>query len=143
MSPSGAQPAYFVTKDPITQFVIENSKEYKNGFIYLEMSQEKPGEHPRMAVAKAKSVEEKPEKPAEEVVEKQEPVEENAEEATEPEESESHDDGNQHVKVADKSDAIEWLKEHNPDKGYTANKLRGKAFDAACEECGVVFEFVG
>ena len=28
-SPSGAQPAYYMTKDPITQFVIENSNEFK------------------------------------------------------------------------------------------------------------------
>lgn len=59
-SPSGAQPAYMVTKDPITQFVIENSKEFKNGFIHLEMSQELPGEHPRMAVPKSV---EKPKEP--------------------------------------------------------------------------------
>lgn len=51
-SPSGAQPAYLVTKDPITQFVIENSKEFKNGFIILLMTQEMPGNHPRMGVAK-------------------------------------------------------------------------------------------
>ena len=50
-SPSGALPAYMVTKDPITQFVIENSKEYKNGFIHLERTQEIPGVHPRMASA--------------------------------------------------------------------------------------------
>lgn len=48
------------------------------------------------------------------------------------------------VKVADKADAIEWLKENHPDKGYTANKLRSEAaFTAACQECGVTFEFVG
>lgn len=51
-SPSGAQPAYLVTKDPITQFVIENSKEFRNGFIILLMSQDIPGNHPRMAVPK-------------------------------------------------------------------------------------------
>lgn len=50
-SPSGAQPAYLVTKDPIIQFVIENSKEFKNGFIILLMTQEMPGNHPRMRVA--------------------------------------------------------------------------------------------
>lgn len=45
------------------------------------------------------------------------------------------------VKVADKSEAIEWLKENYPDKGYTATKLRSKdVFEAACKECGVVFE---
>lgn len=51
-SPSGAQPAYLVTKDPIVQFVIEHSKEFRNGFIILLMSQETPGNHPREAVAK-------------------------------------------------------------------------------------------
>ena len=55
-SPSGAQPAYFMTKDPITQFVIENSKEFKQGFIILVMQQEAPGEHPRMTVPKPKKL---------------------------------------------------------------------------------------
>ena len=46
------------------------------------------------------------------------------------------------ITVADKSDAIEWLKEHYPEKKYTATALRTKsAFDAACNECGVEFEF--
>ena len=46
------------------------------------------------------------------------------------------------IKVADKPDAIEYLKERFPEKGYTAVKLRTKtAFDAACKECGVEFVF--
>lgn len=49
-SPSGSQPAYMVTKDPITQFVIENSKEFKDGFIVLVMCEEIGGIHRRMAV---------------------------------------------------------------------------------------------
>lgn len=53
VAPSGAQPAFFMTKDPITQFVIENSKEFKSGFIHIEMVQETPGTHPRMATPKA------------------------------------------------------------------------------------------
>lgn len=45
------------------------------------------------------------------------------------------------VEVADKAEAIEWLKEHHAEKGYTAAKLRTKsAFEEACAECGVVFE---
>lgn len=48
-SPSGSQPAYMVTKDPITQFVIENSKEFKDGFIVLVMCEEIGGNHRRMA----------------------------------------------------------------------------------------------
>lgn len=51
-SPSGARPAYMVEKDPVKQFVIEHSKEFKDGFIYIEMKQETPGNHPRQAVAK-------------------------------------------------------------------------------------------
>lgn len=51
-SPSGTQPAYMVTKDPVVQFVIENSKEFKSGFIRLVMKQELPGTHKRIAVHK-------------------------------------------------------------------------------------------
>jgi len=51
-SPSGSQPAYMVTKDPITQLVIENSKEYKSGFIRLVMCQVLPGTHMRIATHK-------------------------------------------------------------------------------------------
>ena len=50
VSPSGAQPAYMVVKDPIQQFIIEHSKEFADGFIHLEMQQEAPGVHPRMAM---------------------------------------------------------------------------------------------
>ena len=52
------------------------------------------------------------------------------------------DNGVQKVEVADKAEAIEWLKEHNPEAGYTAAKLRSKdAFNAACEENNVEFVF--
>lgn len=50
----------------------------------------------------------------------------------------------QRVIVADKADAVEWLKDNYPDRGYTATKLRTQeAFNAACEECEVVFEYKG
>ena len=46
------------------------------------------------------------------------------------------------IKVADKAEAIEWLKEHNPEAGYTAAKLRSKdAFEKACTDNNVTFEF--
>ena len=46
------------------------------------------------------------------------------------------------IKVADKSEAIEWLKEHNPEAGYTAAKLRSKdSFEKACADNNVTFEF--
>lgn len=52
------------------------------------------------------------------------------------------DNGVQKVEVADKSEAIEWLKEHNPEAGYTAAKLRSKdAFEKACADNNVEFVF--
>lgn len=52
------------------------------------------------------------------------------------------DNGVQKVEVADKAEAIEWLKEHNPEAGYTAAKLRSKdAFEKACADNNVIFEF--
>lgn len=130
-SPSGALPAYFMTKDPVTQFVIENSKEYKNGFIRLEMQQTIAGEHPRMATPKPATSE---------VAGSGMP--DSGDGVTGPADvTEPTTEGGAPIKVAAKSDAIEWLKEHHPEKEYTAVKLRSKAaFDAACEECGVVFE---
>lgn len=52
VSASGAQPAYLTTKDPVTQFVIENSQEFKNNFIQLSLQQTIPGQHPRLATPK-------------------------------------------------------------------------------------------
>lgn len=136
-SPSGAQPAYFVTKDPITQFIIENSKEYKNGFIILVMQQEAPGRHPRMAVPKPKPA---VEKASETVADESEPAEEPKENAAVVEEPVPGTP--EAITVADKYDAIEYLKEHFPDKNYTSSGLRTKtAFEAACKECGVVFVY--
>ena len=136
-SPSGAQPAYFVTKDPITQFIIENSKEYKNGFIILVMQQEAPGEHPRMAVPKPKPA---VEKASETVADESEPAEEPKENAAAVEEPVPGIP--EAITVADKYDAIEYLKEHFPYKGYTSSGLRSKAaFEAACKECGVHFSY--
>lgn len=149
-SPSGAQPAYFMTKDPIVQFVIEHSKEYKSGFIILVMSQDVAGEHPRMAVPKPAPVPETPTPVVKEPVTPTVPVEETPAEAEQPTDETQDDtlqgdgedaDGGK-IKVADKSDAIEYLKEKFPEKGYTAVKLRTKtAFEAACKECGVEFVF--
>ena len=149
-SPSGAQPAYFMTKDPIVQFVIEHSKEYKSGFIILVMSQDVAGEHPRMAVPKPAPV---PETPVPVVMEPETltaPAEESPAESEQPTDETQEEtlhgygedaDGGK-IKVADKPDAIEYLKEKFPEKGYTAVKLRTKtAFDAACKECGVEFVF--
>lgn len=49
--------------------------------------------------------------------------------------------GKQKVEVADKSEAVEWLKEHFPEEGYTAVKLRTMAaVNEAGKKHGVVFE---
>lgn len=135
-SPSGAQPAYYMTKDPIVQFVIENSEEFKSGVIELHMSQDVNGDHPREAKPKqiittsAETTMSKP-LPMDVEVETQEQAD-RGEETTcvEP------------IVVADKSEAIEYLKEHFPERNYTATSLRGKgAFEAACSACRVVFVF--
>lgn len=145
-SPSGAQPAYMVTKDPITQFVIEHSKEYNSGFIFLSMEQELPGEHRRMAVPKAVAepsadakgtTANEPSGDAEGTTAK-EPADVSA--GTEQAGAEPVAEGVQTIEVSCRADAVEWLKEHNPDKGYNGNTLRSKdAFAAACQESGVEF----
>lgn len=155
-SPSGAQPAYFMTKDPIVQFVIEHSKEYKSGFIILVMSQDVAGEHPRMAVPKPTPVPKPapvPETPthvAEETVTPTTPAKESPADAEQPTDEtqdetlqgDGEDADGGKIKVADKNEAIEYLKEHFAEKNYTATSLRTKtAFEAACKECGVEFVF--
>lgn len=145
-SPSGAQPAYFVTKCPITQFVIENSKEYKSGFIHLEMSQEIPGNHRRMAIPSpvAPSAPVAPTAPANQQTPVVEQTTKTPDEApsvsNESGEGSEAGDGVQTIEVSCKADAVEWLKDHYPDKCYNGNTLRaGAAFEAACNEAGVKF----
>lgn len=149
-SPSGAQPAYFMTKDPIVQFVIEHSKEYKSGFIILVMSQDVAGEHPRMAVPKPAPVPETPAPVVKEPVIPTTPAEETPAEEVQPTgetqdetlQGDGEDADGGKIKVADKNEAIEYLKEHFAEKNYTATSLRTKtAFEAACKECGVEFVF--
>lgn len=163
-SPSGSQPAYMTTKDPIAQFVIENSKEFKNGFIILLLTQEVEGVHPRMAVAKSVPAN-KPNQPTTTTLENSAPVNEPVEpavseephaadatgtvvegegmpEGSDAEESDegTEGDGVQTIEVGCKADAVEWLKEHFPTKGYNGNNLRANAaFEAACNEAGVRF----
>ena len=142
-SPSGALPAYFMSKDPITQFVIENSKEFKSGFIRLEMQQTIADKHPQEAVAKPASTPApaKAEKAPAAKAEKAPAAKAEAENAP-ADGGEATDTDIETVQVANKADAIEWLKEHYPEKGYTASKLRTQtALDAACAECKVQFEF--
>ena len=109
----GVAPATFTTKDELTQFVIENSEQYKKGRITLVRTTEKPDPVTPPAPTPA-------------------PAASNAEPTPTTVRT---------VDVPDKAAAIEWLKENYPDKGYTTTKLtRSKEeFNNACAECGVVF----
>lgn len=119
----GVAPATFITKSKLTQAIMENSDEFKSGRIKLISKVELPGEddEPQLnAKLDVPNSEIRSGALADEagIVEK--------------------------VSVSDKAEAVEWLKERYPDKGYTGVKLRSKeAFDAACKECNVVFDIQG
>lgn len=147
----GVTPAKYSTSNPFFQSVIENSEQFKSGRITLLGEMEVPDDAATKA-RKARKAAKAAEKPAKE---EQPPVTETTNPETPAEEAQPTDetqnetlqdggddaDGDK-IKVADKSDAIEYLKERFPEKGYTAVKLRTKtAFDAACQECGVEFVF--
>ena len=126
----GVTPAKFSTSNPFFQNVIENSEQFQSGRIELigEM----------------------------EVADKDRPAVTNTSEDIPTKEGEAHKGeklvndsqgagavvGECKIEVADKSEAIEYLKEHYSDKNYSATGLRTKgAFEAACKECGVEFVF--
>lgn len=131
----GVTPATYSTTNPFFQTVIEHSDLFANGRISLIGQIEIAGEIPANVVkkksAKGNAAETKPT----EVV----PAEAVAAEA------DNAEKGSEDVKVIDvgsKPDAVEYLKEQFPEKGYGAVKLRSKAsFEAACAECGVKFVF--
>ena len=165
----GVTPAKYSTSNPFFQSVIENSEQFKSGRIMLLGEMEVPDDAATKA-RKARKASKAAEKPAKEeqspvtettvpetpapVVD--EPVTPTTPAKESPAESEHPTDETQDetlqgdgddadggkIMVADKPDAIEYLKERFPEKGYTAVKLRTKtAFDAACKECGVEFVF--
>lgn len=118
-------PARYATSNALEQAIIENSVQFKTGRITLipGMTIEVPDDAAELArkATKANGIN-------------------RSDVQREPEDRVAV----QRVTVADKADAVEWLKENYPDKGYTATKLRTQeAFNAACEECGVVFEYKG
>ena len=165
----GVTPAKYSTSNPFFQSVIENSNQFKSGRIELLGTMEVPDDaatKARKAFMAAKAAEKPtnevqspvtetpaPETPApvvEEPVTPITPTEESPVEEAQPigetQDETLQDDGEDadggKIKVADKPDAIEYLKERFPEKGYTAVKLRTKtAFEAACKECGVEFVF--
>lgn len=133
-SPSGAQPAYFMTKDPIVQFIIENSKEFKNGFIILVMSQDIAGEHPRMAVPKAKkiSMNQQEDKPTSEQIDEGDVNEEVS--TVSPESAAA-----QKIEVPSLEDAKAYLVENF---GISRTKLRSrKQIEDAAAANGIEFSF--
>ena len=147
----GVTPAKYSTSNPFFQSVIENSEQFKSGRIMLLGEMEVPDDaatkarKARMAAKAAEKPAPVPETPtpvAEETVtpsttEKESPAE--SEQPTDETQDETlqgdgEDADGGKIKVADKPDAIEYLKERFPEKGYTAVKLRTKtAFEAACK----------
>lgn len=104
----GVSPATFVTKSPITQFIIEHSEKFKSGRIKLIAQRELPGD----------AVDGKDAKPK----------------------GDGKDTAGKEIRVSSKAEAIEYLKEHFAEKGYTSIKLRNDAaFESACKSCGVKF----
>ena len=155
----GVTPAKYSTSNPFFQSVIENSEQFKSGRIMLLGEMEVPDDaatkarKARMAAKAAEKPAPVPETPApvaEEPVTPTTPAKESPAESEQPTDEtqdetlqgDGDDADGDKIKVADKPDAIEYLKERFPEKGYTAVKLRTKtAFDAACKECGVEFVF--
>ena len=165
----GVTPAKYSTSNPFFQSVIENSKQFKSGRIELLGTMEVPDDaatKARKARMAAKAAEKPakdeqspvtetpvPETPApvvKEPVTPTTPAEETPAEEVQPTgetqdetlQGDGDDADGGKIKVADKNEAIEYLKEHFAGKNYTATSLRTKtAFEAACNECGVEFVF--
>jgi len=165
----GVTPAKYSTSNPFFQSVIENSKQFKTGRIELLGTMEVPDDaatkarNARMAAKAAEKpakdeqspvtetpVPETPAPVVKEPVTPTTPAEETPAEAEQPTgetqdetlQGDGEDADGGKIKVADKNEAIEYLKEHFAEKNYTATSLRTKtAFEAACKECGVEFVF--
>lgn len=165
----GVTPAKYSTSNPFFQSVIENSKQFKSGRIELLGTMEVPDDaatkarKDRMAAKAAEKpakdeqspvtetpVPETPATVVKEPVTPTTPAEETPAEAEQPTgetqdetlQGDGEDADGGKIKVADKNEAIEYLKEHFAEKNYTATSLRTKtAFEAACKECGVEFVF--
>lgn len=114
----GVAPATFTTKNELHQFIIENSADFEKGRIFVVNSH--PYECADEPVVEEKAVEDQAH---EEVV------------------VTTASEGENVIEVADKNEAVEYLKEHC-DASLTATKLRSQsAFDAACAKHNVKFIF--
>lgn len=142
MTENGSHPATYTTENAACQQVIENSDYFKKGKIKLLRTVEVADkESIRPIVAKTRTVEKQTEKPSakrQEVAEEERPKTV----ASDAETKEETESGVETVQVADKKDAIEWLKAHYPEKGYNGTTLRSNAsFEEACAEHKVKFEY--
>lgn len=160
----GVTPAKYSTSNPFFQNVIENSEQFKSGRIELLGKIEVPddaAEKARKARAKMSVMQQQQaqqnaqntsEVPAETTVmdeqndnheeelagQEEEQVKDDAQT-----EEQAEDNGVSKIEVADKNEAVEYLKEHFSEKCYTATNLRTKtAFEAACKECNIEFVFI-
>jgi hypothetical protein len=157
----GVTPAKYSTSNAFYQRVIEESDYFKSGRIQLLSTMDVPGDATKKPRKAAKTAGVKPlsvgdataagegttvtETPATPATPAEETPAE-AEQTGEAQDGTLQDDGStadgNTITVSDKYEAIEYLKEHFADKGYTATGLRTKAaFEAACRECGVTFMF--
>ena len=126
----GVTPATYSTTDAFFQRVIEGSAQFRSGKIAL-LSEMEVGGNPDAADAARKLAKDKAAVGASDAA------------LTEAKgEAENGDEEGTVVEVPDRYDAVVYLKEHFPDKGYTSTALRTKAaFDAACRAHGVRFVF--
>lgn len=165
----GVTPAKFSTSNTFFQNVIENSEQFKSGRIQL-LGKMNVADDAATKARKARLAAKAAAMPVNEVLHTEQektiseapapvvvgpvtptiPSEEISAEVVQPT-IETHDetfqdngkeaDGGK-IKVADKREAIEYLKEHFAEKNYTATALRtNAAFEAACVSCGVEFDF--
>lgn len=123
----GVTPAKFSTSNPMFQHIIENSEQFKNNRIILLGEIEVKGKE-NTTVNKQKN--------------NSNSSADNTVIMNPPKGEELSMNPESVVEVADKYDAIEYLKEHFPEKKYTSTGLRTDiAFDAACNDCGIKFVF--
>ncbi len=140
----GKIPATYATSDAVKQAIIEKSTEFKHGKIFVHQSIEIPDDKDTLERKRLNAkieARKNAEKNSDNHAEKRDtPIAQVSDEDSE----DAGENGSvvQTIQVADKRDAIDWLKENFPDKGYTVNKLKSEeSFVAACKECNVVFEY--
>lgn len=144
----GVTPAMFSTANPFFQNVIEHSDQFKNGRIKLVGTMEVPDDaatkarKARMAARAAETTVEGEQSSTQDATDASNEVLASEATSTTAVPTDDAESAGNKVEVSDKYEAIEYLKEHFPEKNYTATSLRTKAaFEAACNECGVEFVF--